>query len=283
MAWTSARGTTAGTTTEHVAGGTTSGSTAADRRATRRDLAVRAAVDQGLVGDRHPIAALLDVTGIRETAADLRSAFAEVAAPGQPVLHTFAVKAASLVPVLRLLAEEGIGCEVASPGELALARAAGVPAGRTVLDSPAKTPAELREALASASPSTRTTRRSWTASTPSSARRAAASPVGLRVNPQVGGGSIGAMSTATATSKFGVALRDDGAREWVVRAYRDRPWLTRLHSHVGSQGMPLELMAGGRRATYELAEEINAARRAPADRHPGHRRRPAGELHLGRG
>ncbi len=64
------------------------------------------------------------------------------------------------------------------------------------------------------------------------------SPLGVRVNPQIGAGSIGALSTATATSKFGVALRDEGARAWLVRAYLDRPWLTRLHTHSGSQGVP---------------------------------------------
>lgn len=229
--------------------------------AARRDLAVRAAVEQGLVtDDRQPLAALLDIRSVRETAAALHAAFAEVTAPGQDVLHTFAVKAAALVPVLRLLADEGIGCEVASPGELALAGAAGVPVGRTVLDSPAKTVSELREALdlgvaLNADNPQELARLDAlaTAGAPS------AGGLGLRVNPQVGGGAIGAMSTATTTSKFGVALRDPGARDWVVRAYRDRPWLTRLHSHVGSQGMPLELMAEGAKATYELAEEINAA------------------------
>lgn len=77
------------------------------------------------------------------------------------------------------------------------------------------------------------------------------------MNPQVGGGSIEALSTATATSKFGVALCDDGAREWILRAYADRPWLTRLHAHTGSQGIPLSLMAEGVARTYALAEEIN--------------------------
>ncbi|NLU75865.1 diaminopimelate decarboxylase [Streptomyces sp. HNM0575] len=241
--------------------GSESGPGSAAALAARRDLAVRAAVEQGLVdGDGQPIAALLDVRAIREAAAALQRAFEGVAAPGRPVQHTFAVKAASLVPVLRLLADEGIGCEVASPGELALARAAGVPAGQIVLDSPAKTAGELREALALGV--------ALNADNPAELARLdeliapggpAPAPLGLRVNPQIGEGSIGAMSTATATSKFGVALVDPGAREWVVRAYRERPWLTRLHSHVGSQGMPLELMAEGARATYELAEEINAA------------------------
>ncbi|MFI9262462.1 diaminopimelate decarboxylase [Streptomyces sioyaensis] len=224
---------------------------------TDRDRAVRAAVAQGLVGPAEPVAGLLDIAGIRRSAAELRAAFEEFAAPGTPVLHAFAVKAASLVPVLRLLAQEGLGCEVASPGELALARAAGVPVARTVLDSPAKTHAELREALAlgiavnADNPEELARIDSLMASAPSSA------PVGLRVNPQIGGGSIGAMSTATDTSKFGVGLRDEGARDWVVRSFLARPWLTRLHAHVGSQGMPLELMTAGVGALFVLAEEIN--------------------------
>ncbi|WP_435612090.1 diaminopimelate decarboxylase [Streptomyces sp. bgisy159] len=226
-------------------------------RALRRDAAVRAAVAQGLLGPGSPIVGLLDVTGVRAVAAALRSAFAAVVPAGTPVLHAFAVKATPLVPVVRLLGEEGLGAEVASPGELALARAAGIPPSATVLDSPAKTPAELREALAlgiavnADNPQELGRIDALRAAAPS------ASPVGLRVNPQVGAGSIGALSTATATSKFGVALRDEGAREWVVRAYAERPWLTRLHAHTGSQGVPLQLMVRGVAAVYELAEEIN--------------------------
>ncbi|MFF4039379.1 diaminopimelate decarboxylase [Streptomyces sp. NPDC001816] len=230
----------------------------ARERAARRDEAVRGAVEQGLLGPDAAVVALLDVTGIRESAAALRAAFDAVTAPGTPVLHAFAVKATPLVPVLRLLHEEGIGAEVASPGELALARAAGVPPDRTVLDSPAKTPAELREALAlgvavnADNPQELDRLDALVGSTPGR------SPLGIRVNPQIGGGTIGATSTATETSKFGVALRDEGAREWVVRAYADRPWLTRLHAHTGSQGIPLSLLARGVAETYALAEEINA-------------------------
>ncbi|MFG3286382.1 diaminopimelate decarboxylase [Streptomyces sp. NPDC048111] len=238
----------------------TAGTTAALRRA----QAVRAAVEQGLAGPDAPIVALLDITGIRAGAAALREAFAAVT--DGPVLHAFAVKACPLVPVLRLLGAEGLGAEVASPGELALARAAGIDAVHTVLDSPAKTTAELSEALALGI--------AVNADNPQELARldgliaareadgpdgvALASPVGLRINPQLGAGSIDALSTATATSKFGVALLDDGAREWVVRSYAERPWLTRLHTHSGSQGVALALMAQGVRVAYELAEEINA-------------------------
>ncbi|MFF9146370.1 diaminopimelate decarboxylase [Streptomyces sp. NPDC014861] len=232
----------------------------------RRDLAVRAAVAQGLLAPvadtpgphspaAAPVVALLDTAGIRASAAALTSAFAAVT--DAEVLHAFAVKAAPLVPVLRLLAEAGIGAEVASPGELALARAAGLPPSRTVLDSPAKTPAELREALALGIAVNADNLQELARIDALVASAPTASPLGLRVNPQVGAGTIGALSTATATSKFGVALRDEGAREAVVQAFLDRPWLTRLHTHTGSQGVPLTLMAEGVGTAYALAEEIN--------------------------
>ncbi|MFD4588687.1 diaminopimelate decarboxylase [Streptomyces sp. NPDC058434] len=227
----------------------------------RRDQAVRAAVEQGLLTETDPVVGLLDVVGVRASAAALRTAFEEIT--DAPVLHAFAVKAAPLVPVLRLLDSEGIGAEVASPGELALALAAGVRPERIVLDSPAKTRAELTEALglgiAVNADNLQELDRIDGLVGSGAGLGSGGSQLGLRVNAQIGAGAIGALSTATATSKFGVALRDEGARERVVRAYLDRPWLTRLHTHSGSQGLGLELMTQGVRAVYELAEEINAA------------------------
>ncbi|MDT9691177.1 diaminopimelate decarboxylase [Streptomyces sp. P9(2023)] len=225
----------------------------------RRDRAVRAVVEQGLLSPADPdrqIVALIDTDGIRASAAALVAAFAAVT--DAPVLHAFAVKACPLVPVLSLLDACGLGVEVASPGELALARAAGLPPSRTVLDSPAKTPADLRQALALGIAVNADNLQELARLDALVASAPTASPLGIRVNPQIGAGSIGALSTATATSKFGVAIRDEGARDAVVRAYLDRPWLTRLHTHTGSQGIPLALMAEGVATAYELAEEINA-------------------------
>ncbi|MEV6260007.1 diaminopimelate decarboxylase [Streptomyces sp. NPDC051784] len=231
-----------------------SGSPFGSARSARFAEALRLAVAEDLIGERRPLAGFLDVDGVRASVDALRDAFA--VGPGVRVLHTFAAKAASLVPVLRLLAGLGMGCEVASPGELRLAVEAGFAPSRIVLDSPAKTRDELRLALALGvavnADSLGELRRIEELHSPGSA-----SVLGLRVNPQVGGGTIGAMSTATATSKFGVALHDPGARERVVQAFAERPWLTRLHAHVGSQGCSLELIAAGIAETYSLAEEIN--------------------------
>jgi len=222
--------------------------------ARRVSSVLRRAVATGIVSEDRPVAGFLDTEGIRASVASLDAAFAE--APD--VLHTFAVKACSLVPVLRLLAGLGMGCEVASPGELRIALDAGVEPARIVLDSPAKTRQEISEALA-LGVAVNADNLDELLRIDELRPAHSTSIVGLRVNPQVGGGSIGAMSTATSTSKFGVALRDPGARERVVRAFAARPWLTRLHAHVGSQGCPLELIAEGVAETYRLAEEINRA------------------------
>nr|WP_229378168.1 diaminopimelate decarboxylase [Streptomyces sp. VRA16 Mangrove soil] len=222
-----------------------------DRRVT---AVLRRAIGLGLVGDEQPVAGFLDIDGIRTSVAALHTAFSSV----PDTLHTFAVKACSLVPVLRLLCELGLGCEVASPGELRLALDAGCRPERIVLDSPAKTRAEIAEALA-LGVALNADNLDELSRIDALRPMDSASVIGLRVNPQVGSGSIGAMSTATATSKFGVALRDAGGRRRVVRAFTERPWLTRLHAHVGSQGCPLELIAEGVAEAYRLAEEINEA------------------------
>jgi diaminopimelate decarboxylase len=148
--------------------------------------------------------------------------------------------------------------EVASPGETAVAEAAGLRGARLVLDSPAKTTAELTHALAEGTAVNADNFQELArldrlvgATTPRSV-------LGVRINPQVGAGRIGDTSTATAASKFGIPLRDNGNRTWLREAFARRPWLTRLHVHVGSQGCPPELMAEGVAAVHELAEEINA-------------------------
>lgn len=241
----------------------------------RKAAAVRAAAAQGLVTDMSPVVGFIDLAGIAASQADLKQAFDFTPAP---VLHTFAAKACSLVPVLRLFAEAGMGCEAASPGELAQALAAGFPPERIVLDSPTKTTSELRDALrlgvaVNADNFAELDRINTlldelglsgedtheaidAAKDPAIQSRAA---LGLRVNPQVGAGSIEAMSTASARSKFGVPLQDEGGRQAILAAFERYPWLTRLHVHVGSQGCPLELIATGVRQVYELAEQINAA------------------------
>jgi diaminopimelate decarboxylase len=226
-------------------------------RRVRRDRAVRAAVAERLL-DPHdtPVAAFVDIVGIAETTRELLTAWPE----DVDVLHAFAAKANALVPVLAMLRGQGLGCEVSSPGELAQARAAGFSAERLVLDSPAKSQRELEDALRNRIALNIDNFEELERVDRLVADGFPAVRVGVRINPQVGIGSIEAMSTAGQTTKFGVALADPGNRERLLRAYAERSWLRWVHVHVGSQGIPLELNAEGVAEAVAFAREVNVLR-----------------------
>ena len=84
---------------------------------------------------------------------------------------------------------------------------------------------------------------------------------GLRVNPQVGDGSINCTSTASNTSKFGVLISD---REEIIACFLRHKWLVGIHCHVGSHGCALDMLWAAATSIFELAEAINstAARKA---------------------
>ncbi|MFC8144126.1 diaminopimelate decarboxylase [Streptomyces paradoxus] len=224
--------------------------------AERRERILQEAVRQGLLdAGRSQLAAFVDLDGVAATVASLHRAF-----PSAPrVLHAFAAKANCLVPVLAELRRLGMGCEVATAGELARALAAGFAPDRIVFDSPAKTEAELRHALDLGVAVNADNYQELARIDRALGGRVPASRIGVRVNSQLGGGSIAAMSTATSTSKFGVPLADPGSRQRLLRAYHDHPWLTWVHTHAGSQGCPLDLMAGGVGQAVAFAEEVNAS------------------------
>ena len=212
------------------------------------------AIRTGVVDSSLTAIGVMDLDGLSCTVDDLKQAF-----PSN-FRHAFAVKANALTGVLRSLKSTGIGAEVASPGELELALAAGFTPDEIIYDSPAKTMAELHRCLRDGIsinldneqelhrvdelikefPNTR-------------------SVIGFRVNPQIGSGSISSTSTATGTSKFGYATGDGINREILLKLYAERPWLTSIHTHSGSQGCSLELMADGVAAIVAIAEDVNAA------------------------
>ncbi len=175
--------------------------------------------------------------------ARLRGAFPEDA------VHGVAIKANPLVEVLRALVRAGAGLEAASWEEVQLAVAAGCPGERIIFDGPAKTDAELRDALALGvwlnADHEGELERLAALGAPGRAR------IGVRVNPGVGVGRIGITSTAGRGSKFGIPL-DEAPR--VAARF---PFLTGLHVHTGSQGCGLDLLSAAGRATAEVAAELD--------------------------
>jgi diaminopimelate decarboxylase len=213
-------------------------------------IAARAFGNGFLVEDAALIG-IIDTDALRAAIDDLRSSFPNF------FQHAFAAKANTMPPVLALIRSLGMSCEVASPGEYKAAVAAGFSGAEIVFDSPAKTNWEIDAALSHGATLNIDNFQELARVDAWLARNKSRSIVGLRINPQVGGGSIAAMSTATQSSKFGIGLEDGDNRQLIMNAYVSRPWLTCLHTHVGSQGCPLDLIVAGIAKTFALAHEIN--------------------------
>jgi diaminopimelate decarboxylase len=166
----------------------------------------------------------------------------------------FASKAFPCTAVYRVLHEEGLACDVASGGELALALSAGFDAERTYMHGNAKSEAELQEALAAGVGhivlDSRHEIDRLAAVTAGAARR---QDVLIRVTPGVSGDTHHAISTGQADSKFGFSM--DQAREAIAGLVGHR-WLNLvgLHFHIGSQLFELEPFRAAIRAIAALGD-----------------------------
>jgi diaminopimelate decarboxylase len=194
-----------------------------------------------------------DLEALRNRLQLLKDAF-DITPRGAP-LHAVAIKANPIVAVLKEVVAAGGGLEAASLEEVSLALAAGCPPKRVVYDSPAKRPEEIRQALkwgvnlnADSADELARIDTCWDPT-----RRAPW--VALRINPEVGAGTVAATSVATAHSKFGIPI--SAGLENLLTLFRQYGWLTGLHVHVGSQGCALELLVEGVRRAMELRRELH--------------------------
>jgi diaminopimelate decarboxylase len=166
----------------------------------------------------------------------------------------FASKAFPCTAVYRLLAQEGLSCDVASGGELALARAAGIDPSRLYLHGNAKSIAELHEALQAGVGHVVIDSFDELARVAQiAAERTVRQDVLIRVTPGVAGDTHAAISTGQADSKFGFSM--DAAREAIQRlAGMPSLNLVGLHFHIGSQLMDLEPFRAAVRAIATLGD-----------------------------
>jgi diaminopimelate decarboxylase len=187
---------------------------------------------------------------LRARARSTLAAFAERADDFEVV---YASKALPCTAVLRLFAEEGLSCDVASGGELHLALGAGFDPERIYLHGNNKTEAELELALASGvghvivdSLDEIDRLERVTAGRPQR--------VLLRVTPGIRPDTHDKIATGQEDSKFGIpmALLSDAAARCEAAGLEVRG----LHAHIGSQVFDLEV--------YEtLAEVLSAAGEYP--------------------
>ena len=173
-------------------------------------------------------------------------------------LVCFAVKANGNLAVLRTLARAGAGMDVVSGGELARARAAGVPGSRIVFSGVGKTREEMRAALEAG------VRQLNVESEPElavlsevAASMGAAAPIALRVNPDVDARTHDKIATGRRGDKFGVPI--ERAREIYARAAA-LPGIevVGVDVHIGSQIADLAPFEAAYRKVAELTRTLRA-------------------------
>jgi diaminopimelate decarboxylase len=151
----------------------------------------------------------------------------------------FASKAFPCTAVYRVLAQEGISCDVASGGELALALRGGFDPARIYMHGNAKSVDELRFARESGVGHIVIDNRGEIERLEAVVGDGPPQPVLLRVTPDVRGRTNDKISTGQADSKFGVSMADAPA---VIARIQDSGQLdlAGLHMHIGSQILELE-------------------------------------------
>ncbi|WP_369248353.1 diaminopimelate decarboxylase [Streptomyces sp. R41] len=172
---------------------------------------------------------VLDEQEVRERCRTYRTAFPEADV-------VYAAKAFLCRAVAHWVQEEGLGLDVCSAGELALAVTTGFPPERIVMHGNAKSPEDVRTALRLG------VGRIVVDSTSEIARLAALTPadtrqkVMVRVVPGIAAGGHAKVRTGTGDQKFGLSITDGSAQHAVTRIL-DQPHLelVGLHCHIGSQ------------------------------------------------
>ncbi len=209
----------------------------------------KALAQSALLKKNDTSAIFYDLSYLEERISDLKNHFPP------NTLHTVAVKANPLVKILRLIKKTGAGLEAASLPELHLTKRANVQKEKVVFDSPAKTMEEIKFALEEGF--------FLNADSLNELKRIgeilksinSTSGIGIRINPQVGSGSIDSTSVAGEYSKFGAPLGE--RREELTAAFLKYQWLKGVHLHIGSQGCPVEMLIDGIGRVLEFAEQTN--------------------------
>ena len=214
--------------------------------------AFRLALSNGLIREEDTLVMFHDLLFLEQRIRCLNSVF-----PAS-TLHAIAIKANPLIHILESLNSWGTGAEVASVPELNIALKAGFPSKKIVFDSPVKTWQDLNYALEAGVHINIDSLAEIERIELLKQKTVSSSTIGIRINPQVGTGTILESSVAGEYSKFGIPIRS--RKKEIIDAFLKYRWITGVHLHVGSQGCSMELLLDGIRVLYELVNEINEKR-----------------------
>ncbi len=183
----------------------------------------------------------------------------EAAFGGQPHLTTYAVKACSNLHVLRCIAEQGLGADVGSKGELFLALKAGFPPEKISLSGVGKRDDEIEYALEQNILALNVESEQEIEVIQSIARRMdRRARILLRLNLDIDAGTHAYISTSKKQNKFGVG--SGRAVQVLKRAQQfSHIEIRGIHSHIGSQITNLGAFVS---AAEALARVVNTLRKS---------------------
>jgi diaminopimelate decarboxylase len=192
---------------------------------------------------------IYDAAVIRQQAANVKRAFA-----GLPLRPFYAMKANSNLSILRLIREEGFGCDAVSPGEIHLARKAGYDPESIWFTCSNVSDDDLR-----AIPDPRIV---INVNSMSEIDRCLSlgitNPIALRVNPDVGAGHHKDVITAGDSVKFGIDSAEVDSARMVIEDAGGQ--VVGLHAHIGSGVDTLAPLLGAARRLLELAPSFGNLR-----------------------
>ena len=204
------------------------------RRDSAGSLVIGGLTAQEIVARHGTPTLVLDEADFRARAAAFQSAYTDDRVPGAV---SFAGKAFLSATTVRWLDEAGLGLDVCSEGELAVALAAGFPAERMTLHGNNKSDAEISAALAAGVGRIVLDSLEEVGRVADLAALAdVVAPVLVRVTTGVEAHTHEFIATAHEDQKFGLSITAGVAREaFLAVAARPELELVGLHSHIGSQ------------------------------------------------
>ncbi len=186
---------------------------------------------------------ILDENVIRANCREyLRAATEEFGADALPL---YASKALCFTGIYKLVAEEGLGVDCVSGGELYTARAAGFPAERIYFHGNNKTDRDIKDAMdMGVGRFVVDNLDELSALSEEATRRGKIQPILLRITPGIDPHTHKAIVTGNIDSKFGSAIATGQAMEIVKKAIAaEGVELIGLHCHIGSQIFDIEPFA----------------------------------------
>lgn len=167
----------------------------------------------------------------------------------------FAVKANGNLTILTILAQEGMGADVFSGGELSLARLAGIPMEKILFNGNSKREEELEMAVDSGARVSADSLDEVKALSQVASEKGAETEVVFRVNPDVSVETHPKIATGLRTSKFGIPAQE------IVEVYKTAMQLdgvkpVGLHCHIGSQILEISPFVETMTKMMDLASKI---------------------------